>query len=176
MHNLHEHWQKRVRGLRPALEPSVREFLREFARERDGAGSLRLLRKARQLLAIFSPRRGEEASAGRARSASSASTRASRRDPFACLARGQIFLTVEPDDPAPSYLRAALGDAGTRLCGMALDYGHWDATLAGCVALVTERPGIDAELARRLLADNALAFYGPRLALRLEKQGIARSA
>jgi predicted TIM-barrel fold metal-dependent hydrolase len=175
MHSLHEHWERRVVGLDPTLEPSAREFLREFARERDGAGSLRLLRKARQLLAIFSPRRGEEASPEELERFQREHPRV-RRDPWECLARGQIFLTVEPDDPAPLYLRAALGAAGSRVCGMALDYGHWDATLAGCVAMIAERPGVDDALARRLLGENALAFYGPRLAQRLEKPGLARSA
>jgi hypothetical protein len=174
MHSLHEHWEKRVVGFDPKLEPSAREFLREFARERDGAGSLRLLRKARQLLAIFSPRRGEEASAEELERFQREHPRI-RRDPWECLARGQIFLTVEPDDPAPLYLRTALGDAGSRVCGMALDYGHWDATLPGCVAMVAERPGIDPAFARRLLGENALAFYGPRLAQRLEPS-FARSA
>src|SRR5262249_2375936 len=134
MHSLHEHWEKRVVHFDPSLEPSPLEFLREFARERDGAGSLRLLRKAGPLLAIFSPRRGEEASAEELERFQREHPRI-QSDPWDCLARGQIFLTIEPDDPSPLYLRAALGDAGTRVCGMALDYGHWDATLAGCVAM-----------------------------------------
>jgi hypothetical protein len=175
MHSLHEHWQKRVVDFDPALEPSTREFLREFARERDGAGRLRLLRKARQLLAIFSPHREAEACAAELERFQREHPRI-QGDPWQCLARGQLFLTVEPDDPAPLYLRAALGDAGTRVCGVALDYGHWDATLAGCVAMVAERPGVDAGFARRLLRDNALAFYGQRLALRIEHPALARSA
>lgn len=175
MHNLHEHWQKRVRDFDPTLEPSVGRFLWEFARERGAGGDLRPLRKARALLRIFSPRRGQEASA--------AELEAFRyehpklvRDPWEYLARGQIFLTVEPDDPAPGYLVHALGDAGARVCGMAIDYGHWDATLAGCVALVAERPGLDPELAHRLLCQNSLDFYGPRLVRRIDEWRITRSA
>ena len=175
MHNLHEHWRKRVVDFDAALEPSPLEFLLEFARELNGAGSRRLLHKARQLLAIFSPRRGDAASPAELERFQREHPRI-QSDPWECLARGQIFLTIEPDDPAPLYLRAALGDAGSRVCGVALDYGHWDATLAGCVALVAERPGIDAGLAQRLLSQNALDFYGPRLARRLESPSLARSA
>ena len=99
-----------------------------------------------------------------------------KRDPREYFSRGQIFTTFEPDDPAPVYLVHALGDAGARVCGMAIDYGHWDATLAGCVALVAERPGLDREHAQRLLAGNTLDFYGARLARRIEAAALARTA
>jgi hypothetical protein len=62
------------------------------------------------------------------------------------------------------------------VCGFATDYGHWDATLADCVALVAERPGVDAELARRVLSDNALDFYGPRLERAIGSRSLAQSA
>ena len=166
LHNLHEHWEKRVAHFDPSVEPSVPEFLLEFARERDAAGGRGLLRKARQLLAIFAPNRGEEASPAEIAALRHEHPRLTR-DPLAALESGQLFFTFEPDDPAPAYLRAALGAAGERLCGLAIDYGHWDATLANCVALATERPGIDAAYAARLLGGNALAFYGERLATRL---------
>jgi predicted TIM-barrel fold metal-dependent hydrolase len=175
MHNLHEHWQRRVVDFDPALEPSTREFLLEFARERNGTGSLHLMRKARQLLGIFKPGRGEQAGPAELEAFRREHPRI-RQDPWRALERGQIFLTVEPDDPAPQYLRAALGVPGERLCGMAVDYGHWDATLAGCVSLVADRPGIDPAFARRLLSENALDFYGARLQQRAVKQSQARSA
>jgi hypothetical protein len=89
------------------------------------------------------------------------------RDPLEYLARGQIFLTVAPDDPAPAYLPAALGEPGQRLCGFAVDYGHWDATLRNCVALVAERPGITRDHALRILSTTTLDFYGERLRRRL---------
>lgn len=166
LHNLHEHWEKRVRDFDPSVEPSVPEFLLEFARERDASGALGLLRKARQLLAIFSPRRGAEASREELAAFRNEHPRLTS-DPLAALERGQLFFTFEPDDPAPTYLRAALGAAGERVCGLAIDYGHWDATLKDCVALATERPGIDHAYAARLVGGNALAFYGERLANRV---------
>jgi hypothetical protein len=133
------------------------------------------MRKARQLVRIFSPARGERASA--------AELEAFRfehpkliRDPWEYLQRGQIFLTVEPDDPAPSYLCAALGATAAGICGFAVDYGHWDATLSGCVELVADRPGMDPDFARRLLSGNALDFYGPRLAQAIQRWGLAQTA
>jgi hypothetical protein len=52
---------------------------------------------------------------------------------------------------------------------MAVDYGHWDATLADCVDLVARRPGIDEDYAIRLLSRNAMRFYGERLRRRVER-------
>jgi hypothetical protein len=91
------------------------------------------------------------------------------RDPMEYLERGQIFLTAEPGDPAPAYLEEALGPVGRRICGMAVDYGHWDSALTHCVARVADRPGIDQEHATLLLGGNALDFYGKRLQQRIER-------
>ncbi|HEY8121406.1 MAG TPA: amidohydrolase family protein [Myxococcota bacterium] len=166
LHNLHEHWEKRVAHFDPSLEPSVSEFLLEFARERDARGRASLLRKARQLLAIFSPRRGAEASPAELAAFRDEHPRLTR-DPLGALERGQLFFTYEPDDPAPGYLRAALGPAGERLCGVAIDYGHWDATLKRCLSLASASARGDEAYAARLLGGNALAFYGERLARRV---------
>ena len=102
-----------------------------------------------------------------------------RGDPLAALARGQLFFTYEPDDPAPRYVRAALGAAGERVCGLAIDYGHWDATLKDCVALATSAADGDAAFAARLLGANTLAFYGARLAERVQvvaSEGVVHAA
>ncbi len=166
LHNLHEHWEKRVLRFDPTLEPSVPDFLREFARERDARGRRSLLRKARQLLAIFTPRRGEEASPEEIAAFRNEHPNL-RGDPLRALERDQLFFTVEPDDPAPRYLRQALGAAGERVCGLAIDYGHWDATLEKCVALAAGHAEGDAAYAARLVGGNALGFYGERLVRRL---------
>lgn len=175
LHNLHEHWEKRVEHFDPSVEPSVPEFLLEFARERDATGGRSVLRKARQLLAIFSPRKGGEASPTELAAFRNEHPNL-RGDPLRALARGQLFFTFEPDDPAPSYLRAALGADGERVCGLAIDYGHWDATLKRCVALAESAAGGDAAYAARLLGGNALAFYGAPLAQRLAHAPLALSA
>jgi predicted TIM-barrel fold metal-dependent hydrolase len=44
----------------------------------------------------------------------------------------------------------------------ASDYPHHDAVYPGAVKCVKER-GLGEELERKVLADNALAFYGDRL-------------
>jgi predicted TIM-barrel fold metal-dependent hydrolase len=168
MHNLREHWEKRIRDLDPRVEPSAREFLAEFVRERNASGRYGLLRKARQVRDVLVPGSGDRAS--------DAELFAFRyehpkliRDPIEYLERGQIFLTIEPDDPCPSYLAVALGDPGRSVAGMAVDYGHWDAVLDDCVARIAESPEVDSEYALRLLSTNAIRFYGQRLTCRFNQ-------
>jgi predicted TIM-barrel fold metal-dependent hydrolase len=165
IHNLHEHWEKRIARFDPSIGPSVAEFLVEFARERDAQGRSGLLRKARRLLAVLAPGGEEKASPAELEAFRYEHPRLAR-DPIEYARRGQIFLTCEPDDPAPGWLPTALGDWGERLCGMAIDYGHWDATLRDCVGLATRAAGTP-ERAVRLLSGNALDFYGGRLRRRL---------
>lgn len=164
--NLHEHWQKRIVDFDPSIEPSAREFLREFARERTSTGDLALLRKARQLMSVLSPGTEEKASPEELRAFQYEHPKLCR-DPREYVERGQVFLTVEPDDPAPVYLPPAMGETGRRVCGMAVDYGHWDATLIDCVGRIADNPDIDADYATRLLSTNTLAFYGDRLRRRI---------
>ena len=178
LHNLHEHWEKRIRDFDPEAEPSAPEFLLEFARERDASGRRGLAKKARQLMSLFTPRRGAEASPEELAAFRNEHPNL-RGDPLAALGRGQLFFTYEPDDPAPRYVRAALGAAGERVCGLAIDYGHWDATLKDCVALATSAADGDAAFAARLLGANTLAFYGARLAERVQvvaSEGVVHAA
>ena len=88
-----------------------------------------------------------------------------RRDPMEFAERGQLFFTAEPGDPAPVWLSKALGPLGDRICGMATDYGHWDAQVRDCVSLATR--DLDSERAVRLVSGNALDFYGERLRKRM---------
>jgi predicted TIM-barrel fold metal-dependent hydrolase len=169
MFGLREHWEKRVAHFDPSVEPSPREFLSELVRERGGA---ELLRRSRRLMGMLFRRSPDEVGPEEL-AAFRFEHPAARRDPFEYLERGQIFLTIEPGDPAPGWLPQALGEPGRRVCGMAVDYGHWDATLAGCVRSVSERPGIDPDHAVRLLSRNALGFYGERLARRIRPANAA---
>jgi predicted TIM-barrel fold metal-dependent hydrolase len=172
MHGLREHWESRIRDFDPFLEPSPAEFLAEFVREGAAGPGSALLGRARALMGtLFSPRE-DAAGPGELRHFLYEHPKL-RRDPLEYLERGQIFLSVEPGDPAPSYLEVALGEVGRRVCGMAVDYGHWDAALDGCVEQIAGRPGIDAEHAVRLVGANALDFYGDRLRRRISPSSAA---
>jgi predicted TIM-barrel fold metal-dependent hydrolase len=83
-------------------------------------------------------------------------------DPHGTLA-ARSWLTFEVDERT---LPAVL-DLGWRdnVC-FASDYPHYDAPFPGAVDAVRAR-GLGPDLERRILADNALAFYGERLRRRL---------
>jgi hypothetical protein len=171
LQSLHEHGEKRIVHFDPSVQPGVGEFVLELARERRGASGPALIRSARRLLTqilVDGPR--DTATPGELEAFRHEHPQL-RRDPFEYLARGQVFLTFEPDDPAPAWLPSALGEIGRRVCGMAVDYGHWDATLRECVALVSGRRGVEPAHAVRLLSTNALEFYGDRLRSRIERSG-----
>jgi hypothetical protein len=88
--------------------------------------------------------------------------RALDHDPVDFFRRGQIFLSFESDDPAPAYLREALGEIGEDLACFSADYGHWDGVLTDCVKNVA-RVRYGREHLAKLLAGNCLRFYGRRL-------------
>jgi predicted TIM-barrel fold metal-dependent hydrolase len=166
LHNLREHWEKRIVGLDTSLEPSPARFLMELGRERSGKSGLALGRKARGLLQmLFTPSDG--AASPQELEAFQREHPKLVRDPHEYVTRGQIFVTTEPDDPAPGYLPTAMGDVGRQVACFAVDYGHWDATLEGCVGLVTDDPRLDVELAQNTLGRNALRLYGKRLKERI---------
>jgi hypothetical protein len=165
VHALHEHWEKRVRDFDPSYRVPMGRFLIELARDR-GAGAVGWGNKTRNLLKL---RRAlqEQRPQGPERDAFLHEHRELTRNPEEYFARGQIFTTFEPDDPAPVYLRAALGPIGETLAGWSVDYGHWDGVLTDCVKRVSENPQIDMEYALRLLSTNTLRFYGQRLQQRI---------
>ncbi len=166
LHNLREHWEKRIVQFDPDVEPRLTEILHELARERGADLGRDLLRKAKGLLGLlFSP--SEEAAPRAELERFWYEHPDLPRDPREYVERGQIFLTVEPGDQAPTYLPLALGEMGERVCGMATDYGHWDATLKNCVGLTADHPGISRAHAIALLSSNSLRFYGDRLRERI---------
>ena len=168
IHALHEHWEKRVRDFDPTYRPSAPRFAMEVLRDRNAARGLGLGRRTRNLLAYARTVRQNTRNGKRIPDDFLYEHRELRRDPREYFARGQVFTTFEPDDPAPVYLRAALGPMGAHLAGWSVDYGHWDGVLTDCVKRVVENDAIDADYAVRLLSSNTLAFYGPRLERRIE--------
>jgi len=163
VHAFHEHWEKRIRDFDPDVRLSMREFTRELVRERGGRdGKLNLLGKAKGVYDLLVHADRERRTDGR--DAYVFEHRQLDHDPTDYVRRGQVFVSFESDDPAPAYLREALGPLGEDVACFSADYGHWDGVLTDCVRNVaTTRPYAREHLAK-LLAGNCLRFYGPRLA------------
>jgi predicted TIM-barrel fold metal-dependent hydrolase len=166
IHALHEHWEKRIRDFDPHYQPPMLQLAVEVVRDRNPR--VGCVAKAKNLLGLARSRRPPQSNGAIERDAYLYEHRALQRDPEEYFARGQVFTTFEPDDPAPLYLRAALGGVGEQLAGWSVDYGHWDGVLTDCVKRITENPQIDLDYATRLLSSNTLRFYGPRLRQRIE--------
>ncbi len=162
IHAFHEHWEKRIRDFDPDTRLSMSEFTREMLRERGGRdGKLHLLGKARAMYDVLVHNERERRAASRDDYVFE--HRNLTHDPTDFFRRGQVFASFESDDPAPAYLREALGELGERLACFSADYGHWDGVLTDCVKNVAETREYPREHLARLLAGNCLDFYGPRL-------------
>jgi predicted TIM-barrel fold metal-dependent hydrolase len=172
IHAFHEHWEKRIRDFDPHVRLSMGEFTRELLRERGGTdGKLNLLGKARGIYDLLAhverePRAAEDDDY-------IYEHRGLDRDPREFFARGQVYASFESDDPAPAYLRAALGPPGEDLACFSADYGHWDGVLTDCVKSVARSGEYTREHLAKLLAGNCLRFYGSRLQAALGKSGAA---
>ena len=166
IHALHEHWEKRIRDFDPHYQPPMMRLAAEVVRDRNPR--VRRMRRARNLFALARSRKPPPPDRAIDRDAYLYEHRALNRNPEEYFARGQVFTTFEPDDPAPLYLRTALGSVGEQLAGWSVDYGHWDGVLNECVKRISENPQIDSDYAVRLLSTNTLRFYGPRLRQRIE--------
>ena len=94
-----------------------------------------------------------------------------RQASFAPEMGTQVFVSFESDDPAPAYLREALGPMGEDLPCFSADYGHWDGVLTDCVKNVVRAKSYERAHLAKLLAGNCLRFYGRRL-----EQAVARRA
>jgi uncharacterized protein len=163
IHAFHEHWEKRIRDFDPDVRVSMAEFAREMLRERGGRdGKLHLLGKARAMYDVLA--RAEREPRAAEAEAFLFEHRELAHDPTDFFRRGQVFASFESDDPAPAYLREALGPMGEDLACFSGDYGHWDGVLRGCVRNVAGARPYSREHLAKLLAGNCLRLYGPRLA------------
>ena len=166
VHAFHEHWEKRIRDFDPTTRMPRRQFARELLRERVGCdGKRRPLRKLRQAVRLARASTRETLAADR--DAFLFEHRALDHDPVDFFRRGQVFVSFESDDPAPAYLREALGEMGEDLACFSADYGHWDGVVTDCVKNVVQARDWNRDHLAKLLAGNCLRFYGSRLASRL---------
>jgi predicted TIM-barrel fold metal-dependent hydrolase len=163
VHAFHEHWEKRIRDFDPDVRVSMAEFTREMLRERGGRdGRLNLLGKAKAMYDVLVHAEREKRSGDR--DAYIYEHRGLDHDPTDFFRRGQIFASFESDDPAPAYLREALGPMGEDMACFSGDYGHWDGVLRDCVHNVVRTREYRREHLAKLLGENCLRLYGPRLA------------
>jgi predicted TIM-barrel fold metal-dependent hydrolase len=163
VHAFHEHWEKRIRDFDPGVRLRMTDFTRELVRERGGRdGRLHLLGKAKSVYDLLA--RAEREPRTPDRDGYLFEHRQLDHDPTDFIRRGQIFVSFESDDPAPAYLREALGPIGEDVACFSADYGHWDGVLTDCVKNVTRAAPYSRDHLAKLLAGNSLAFYGTRLA------------
>ncbi|MGH7897946.1 MAG: amidohydrolase family protein [Candidatus Binatia bacterium] len=160
-HAFHEHWEKRIRDFDPDTKLSMTAFTRELVRERGRGGKLDLLDKARAVYDLLTRLERERRSSER--DDYLLEHRELDHDPVDFLRRGQVFVSFESDDPAPGYLREALGETGENVACFSADYGHWDGVLTDCVKNVARGGRYTQEHLAKLLAGNCLRFYGTRL-------------
>jgi predicted TIM-barrel fold metal-dependent hydrolase len=180
IHALCEHWEKRVHDFDPNHRvPSTRfawEALREHRSQSQG------LRGRMKNFLAMTDAPGVGSTTGNGNTDYLFEHRGLPRNPEEYFARDQIFTTFGPNDPAPIYVKSALGPVGEKLACWSAGYGRWEGVLRGCVKLVSEHPEIGLDYAERLLARNALRLYGRRLEERLpvrmgsKRKGVETSA
>src|SRR5262249_3331982 len=162
VHAFHEHWEKRIRDFDPDVKLSMTAFTAEMLRERGGRdGKLHLLDKARGIYDFL--QRTERDHREPDSDEYIFEHRQLSHHPTDFFHRGQIYASFESDDPAPAYLREALGPIGEDLACFSADYGHWDGVLRDCVKNVAHTRQYEREHLGKLLAGNCLRFYGSRL-------------
>jgi predicted TIM-barrel fold metal-dependent hydrolase len=175
VHAFHEHWEKRIRDFDPDVRLSMTAFTRELVRERGGRdGKLHLLGKAKGVYDLLA--RVERERRDPRHDAYVFEHRGLDHDPTDFFRRGQVFVSFESDDPAPAYLREALGLWGEDVACFSADYGHWDGVLADCVRNVARARPYERAHLEKLMSGNCLRFYGARLASRLGRDASALTA
>jgi len=141
--------------------PSMLEMTRLMMQERSDRNSAKVLNQVRTLFDLMWSAERDPAKIDDASLYEHADLR--DRDPLEYFERGQIFVSFESDDPAPTYLPQAMGEVGKRVACFSGDYGHWDGVLENCVRDAATQGNYDRDYLSRLLAGNALALYGDRL-------------
>jgi predicted TIM-barrel fold metal-dependent hydrolase len=158
----HEHWEKRIRDFDPqnTYRPSMMEVAKLMMQEKGLHDSISMMSQLKNLLGMLWNTEYDATQVDEASLYEHYDLR--HRDPIDYFKRGQIFVSFEPDDPAPHYLPTAMGEWAKQLTCFSVDYGHWDGMIYGCVDEVVKL-GYDREYLKLLLGGNALALYGDRL-------------
>ncbi len=79
-----------------------------------------------------------------------------KRDPREYLARGQIYVSCEPDE---TVLPAVVGALGDDFIMYASDYPHWDGEFPESTRPLRERQDIGDDTRAKILAENAKRFF-----------------
>jgi hypothetical protein len=79
-----------------------------------------------------------------------------QRDPRETIARGQIYVSCEPDE---TVLPAVLDALGSDFVMYASDYPHWDGEFPNSTRALRTRTDISEVSRRKLLGENARRFY-----------------
>ncbi|NJP11082.1 MAG: amidohydrolase family protein [Leptolyngbyaceae cyanobacterium RU_5_1] len=162
-HAMHEHWEKRVRDFDPKhpYRPSLMDVTKLMLQERGTHNSTNVISQVKNLFDLLWQAEHDPTKIDDASLYEHYDLR--HRDPMDYFERGQIFVSFESDDPAPSYMHIAMGEVGKRLACFSGDYGHWDGVLENCVRDAATKAKYDREHLSLLLGGNALALYGDRL-------------
>jgi predicted TIM-barrel fold metal-dependent hydrolase len=79
-----------------------------------------------------------------------------KRAPREYLARGQLYVSCEPEESAVPFAAATLGD---RFIMYASDYPHWDSDFPNSTRPLRERTDLGPEAKARIMGENAATFY-----------------
>ena len=79
-----------------------------------------------------------------------------QHDPREYLARGQIYVSCEPDE---SVLPAVIESCGDDFIMYASDYPHWDGEFPNSTAPLRSRTDISEHARSKILASNAIRFF-----------------
>jgi predicted TIM-barrel fold metal-dependent hydrolase len=80
-----------------------------------------------------------------------------RREPREYLARGQIYVSCEPEE---SMLPAAIAALGADFALYASDYPHWDSDFPESAKSLRERGDLPEAARRAILGENAARCFG----------------
>jgi predicted TIM-barrel fold metal-dependent hydrolase len=80
-----------------------------------------------------------------------------KRDPRDYIARGQLYVSCEPEESAVRFAAEALGPD---FILYASDYPHWDSDFPESTKPLRERSDLSAATKARVLGENARVFYG----------------